>query len=340
MNTRTHALSRRRFLAAVPLAATLPLAYAVKLRAAEGAGPAQPGATDFQIQQDAAGQYEVREGHRPVLRYNYRTIEPGERLNGIAPGNRIYARARSDYLHPLYGPEGEELTYDWSKDHPHHRGIYWAWPEVDWRGQRGDLHALQKVFARPTGRCRPSTGPDFAQVEAENTWKWNDQEEIVRETAILRAYRANAQGRLVDLTFQFTALGDPVLLARRGTSQYGGLNLRLASVRNQAIQFHTDPPDSKPRRAWAELSGTFAGAKGPAGLVVLPHPTNPCHPGDWVKYPELNWFQPTFPASGTRYELRKDQPLVLRFRLWIHPGPAATQEQCAAQWRAWESCTA
>ena len=66
---------------------------------------------------------------------------------------RIYARARSDYIHPLFGLEGETLTKDWSTDHPHHRGIYWAWPEVDWRGQRGDLHALQHVFARPTGKC-------------------------------------------------------------------------------------------------------------------------------------------------------------------------------------------
>ena len=116
--------------------------------------------------QAGSGQYEITEAGKPVLRYNYQTIEPGEILKSIAPGNLIYARARSNYLHPLYGLGGEVLTQDWSVDHPHHRGIYWAWPEVDWRGQRGDLHALQRVFARPTGVCAARSGPDQAQIEA------------------------------------------------------------------------------------------------------------------------------------------------------------------------------
>ena len=86
-------------------------------------------------------------------------------LNEVAPANRIYARARSDYIHPLYGLNGEVLTRDWPVDHPHHRGIYWAWPEVDYGTNRGDLHALQKVFARPTGRVRLANGRRFAEVE-------------------------------------------------------------------------------------------------------------------------------------------------------------------------------
>ena len=66
----------------------------------------------------------------------------------------IYAVPRSNYIHPVYGLSGEMLTRDWSKDHPHHRGIYWAWPEVEFGKKLGDLHALQIVFARPTGKIK------------------------------------------------------------------------------------------------------------------------------------------------------------------------------------------
>jgi hypothetical protein len=299
-----------------------------------------PGAQVVAKQDVASGQFDISEGGKPVLRYNYATIEPGELLDKVAPGNRIYTRARSDYIHPLFGLDGEQLTYDWPIDHPHHRGIYWAWPEVDWRGQRGDLHALQFVFARPTGKCSAASGPVFAQIEAENIWKWEDKESLVHERAIIRAYRTTGDQRLIDLQFQFTALSEPVLLARRGTDKYGGLNLRLAKVIEQEIAFHTDASNASPRMAWAELNGRFGEAGRTTGLVVFQHNANSDYPGDWVKFPEINWFQPTFPASGTRYELKKGEPLVLRFRLWLHRGAKASVENCMMQWRAFQAAVA
>lgn len=284
-----------------------------------------------------SGQYDITDAGKPVLRYVYTTIEPGAVLEQVTPGNRKYARARSDYIHPLFGFDGEPLTLGWPIDHPHHRGIYWAWPEVDWRGQRGDLHALQSVFARPTGQCRVSSGLVFAQIEAENIWKWEDQDAIVRERAIIRAYRATGAQRLIDLEFQFTALTEPVQLARRDTDKYGGLNLRFSKVLDQAIAFHTDSSNSLPRMAWAELNGRFVQAGRTTSLVVFQHNGNPDYPGDWVKFPEINWFQPTFPASGTRYELRPGKPLRLRFRLWLHQGPPTDEQQSVAQWRAYHA---
>jgi hypothetical protein len=229
---------------------------------------------------------------------------------------------------------GETLTKDWSKDHPHHRGIYWAWPEVDWHGQRGDLHALQKVFARPTGQCAVVSGPVFAQIRAENVWKWGDQDEIVREEATLRSWRTGPAGRYLDLEFRFRALGDDVAIARRETKLYGGLNVRLSAVAGQDIRLHTDPAGKTPRVAWADLSGIFPGGKETSGVTVLQHPENPDYPGDWVKYPDLNWMQPTFPASGTRYVLKRGEPLLLRFRFWIHAGKVE-EPRLAQAWAAY-----
>ncbi len=273
-----------------------------------------------------AGPWDIVEGDRPVLRYNYQSVSMPDTVKPrIAPGNQKYAVPRSDYIHPLYGLHGEILTDDWVPDHPHHRGIYWAWPEVDWQGKRGDLHALQDVFARPTGTIETSQGADFARIEAENEWHFGDGPAIVREIAILRAWRQTEAGRAIDLEFRFAALGADVQIARRGQSHYGGLNIRLSPVVDQKIVPFTDPREATPRIAWAQRSGTPRGGRWPTALTILQSPGNPDYPGEWVEYPELSWIQPTFPASGTRYTLHKDRPLVLRYRLWIHDKPLVAE---------------
>jgi hypothetical protein len=303
--------------------------------------PKAPAAPVMEAKRDlATGQIDLSESGKPVLRYNYKTVEPGEVADKVTPANRIYARARSDYIHPLYGLQGEVLTRDWPIDHPHHRGIYWAWPEVDFGTNRGDLHALQKVFARPTGKVRLQSGPDFAEAEAENLWQWEDREPIVLEQTIIRAHRATPEGRVIDLAFRFVALKDGVTLARRGTEHYGGLNVRMATPSSQEIVAHTDPSNAVPRRAWSGLSGVFTNASAPSGLTVLQYPQNPDYPGDWVQYPNLSWCQPTFPAAKTRYPLRRDQPLTLRYRLYIHAGAKLAGERAAQLWDAFQAAGA
>lgn len=280
----------------------------------------------------ATRQILVEEVGQPVLQYNYWTVDRPDRHAQVSAENRIYSRPRSDYIHPLYGPSGEVMTEDWPLDHPHHRGIYWAYPEVDYCGERGDLHALQRVFAHPTGRCRVTEGSVFAQIEAESTWQWEGQEAIVQEWAVVRAYRLTGQGRCIDLTFYITALREPVLLARRGTNLYGGLNMRLSAIQRQRFVKHKEG-----KQAWAGAFGVFPGGRQECGLLIFPHGQNPYHPPDWVEYPDLNWIQPTFPASGVRHALQPGEPLVLRYRLWIKPGEEPSPDLWQAYWQAYTS---
>ncbi len=286
----------------------------------------------------SSGRVDLREGDSPILSYHYQKVKPtSELLAKVHKNSRKYAQARSNYIHPLYGLDGEVLTADWSTDHPHHRGIYWAWPEVDYRGERGDLHALQRVFARPTGKLSYRGGDRFAEIVAENVWKWDDQTDVVRETATIRAYSETKAGRYVDLQFEFRAIDEEVLLARRGTTKYGGLNIRFAPIQNLKLITHTDPVGAIPRRAWADVVGTPAGGHAPMGITILQNAANPGYPGDWIEFPHLPWLQPTFPAAGTRYTLKPNQPLVLKYRLWIHRGGERTQAAYEQLWQAYHS---
>ena len=297
-----------------------------------------------------SGQIVISEDGKPVLQYNYKTVFERDALDTLSANHyrrekndtfmanpSIYAVPRSDYIHPVYGLQGEMLTRDWSKDHPHHRGIYWAWPEVDFGHQRGDLHALQVVFAHPTGKIKLQGGKEFAQIEAENLWMWKNVDPIVREVALIRVYSSNSSGRIIDLAFRFIALKDSVTIARRGTEHYGGLNVRMQTPKNQKIITSTDSAGKVPRRVWSDLSGLFSGAKSVSGLMVFQHKQNPDYPGDWVQYPDLSWCQPTFPASGTRYPLIKGKPLVLRFRLFVHNGAIPNEAQAKKIWDSFNS---
>ena len=279
--------------------------------------------------ENRSGRVEVSEGPAAVLRYNFATVPVPDNVKG-----RKYAEARSDYIHPLYGPGGEVLTVDYANDHPHHRGVYWAWPEVYYKGGKRDLHALQGVFARPSRLIRAEAEGGTGIIEAESIWKWGDTEPIVRERASIRVHPAQDSGRFIDLEFRFTAMVEGVSVARRGQKNYGGLNLRTTLHGGQKITHHTDPAGATPRRSWGQIVGVPKGGKTPVAIGILQHAGNPEYPGDWVQFPKIAWLQPTFPAKGQKYKLPTDKPLVLRYRLWVR-SEAATDEQLADAWKAY-----
>jgi hypothetical protein len=250
----------------------------------------------------------------------------------------IYSIPRSDYIHPLYGLNGEMLTRDWPDGgHPHHRGIFWAWPEVEYKGQRGDLYALQRVFASPAGNIEYESGPVYAEIQAENLWFWEDEKPIVKEHAIIRVYRSISNSRVIDLTISLKAFEDSVTIATRFTDSYGGLNIRMQTPEEQEISYFTDKPDSNPVRAWSDFNGIFEGNKSKSGLMVLQHGKNPEYPGAWQEYPDLAWVQPTFPSPGSRYKLSKKIPLILWYRLIIHNGGKPGDDISKVRWDAYNS---
>lgn len=261
--------------------------------------------------------YTILEGGRPVLTYNFGQVPVPEGVKGK------YAVARSDYVHPLYGPDGEVLTKDYSPDHPHHRGLYWAWPEVMYKGEKRDLHALQGVFARPVKMLRSEGGAECAILEAQNEWRWGDQEPIVSEMVQILVLSESEGVRVIDFAFAFRALVEGVTIARRGTEKYGGFNLRFSAFKEQKIR------DTAP--GWASLTGLPPEAKAPVSVTILQDARNSCYPGDWVQFADLNWLQPTFPGKAQVHALEKGKPLVLRYRLVIGRGELDEGAAKAAQ---------
>lgn len=317
-------------------------------------------------------QYLIKEGNSEILQYNYQlvyeddvvrpeskkgteivyhTIDGGvyyeEYLRANPQTERndttkssIYAVPRSDYIHPLYGLNGEILTCDWPDGgHPHHRGIFWAWPEVEYKSEYGDIYALQRVFARPTGNIVSINGPVFAEIKAENLWMWEDELPIVTENVTIRAYRSYGESRIIDLTISLQAIEDSVSIATRFTNSYGGLNVRMQTPKEQQIYHFTDIPESDTIRAWAGFNGIFEGNIDKSGLMILQNKDNPEYPGEWIDYPNLSWVQPTFPTPETKYYLSQSEPLVLKYRLIVHSGDIVNENISIKKWDAYNIST-
>lgn len=274
-------------------------------------------------QYDAATQaVTVNEGSSPILRFNH---GPTDVPKGIDPIFR-----RGDYIHPLWGLNGEVLTDDYPADHPHHRAVNWSWATIRWNGEDRDLFAVRGIWARPEGAPETSNGPDSVRISEHSRWMWDDKTPVVDERVDMRVFRKTDSGRFIDFEICLTALVDNLEFCGRLEAGYSGFNVRMAPANGQKIVLQTDPSETVPRRAWGDYSAEFSGGKGRSGLAILQHASNPAYPGEWREYPPLNFFQPVYPG-GALIPMPKGQPITLKYRLWIHSGPV-DEPALAAAW--------
>ncbi len=256
------------------------------------------------------------EGDQPVLVYNFGTIEKA----GV-PADR----ARSTYVHPIYGLDGEILTDDFPKDHYHHRGLFWAWPHIKTGGKEYDLWMLKGVKQRFEKWLARDVGAASAMLSVQNGW-YVGEKKIMDEQVTLRVLQAEKDVRAIDLDFAWTPLVDPVTLAGAESKSYGGLTLRFAPRTNTVITtpLGVDEQDlPMTRLAWADLTARFAGAPQPSGAAIFVPGNHPDFPPMWLTrhYGVLCLGWPgveakTFPAG---------KPIKCQYRVWVHRGTVTQQ---------------
>lgn len=270
------------------------------------------------------GYVDVSEGGIPILRYSYEATEVPE---GIG---KEYARG--DYVSALYGPEGQLLTEDYPKDHPHHRAVNWSWATINWNGEERDLFAVRGIWARPAYTPKIESNSDSVLLIAESVWMWDNKTPVVKESVSITINPRNTEGRTIDFDITLTALVDKLNFCGRLEAGYSGFNIRMAPAVGQQIVFHADAAEAQPQRAWADYSAMFSKEKR-SGLAILQHADNPGYPQEWREYPQLNFFQPVYPG-GKLIPMKKEEPVTLHYRLWVHDGDI-DKAALAEQWDAY-----
>jgi hypothetical protein len=276
----------------------------------------------FRETNDGTG-LELSENGDPVYVYNYGMV--------LAAGSAERLR-RSCYLHPVYAPDGTLMTDDFNRDHPHHRGIFWAWEVVTVDGKTDDVWTVKgfkQKFVRWEAR---ETKGDLARLAVENGWVDGDKKFVKEEVEIVTHAAAKGQ-RVLDFTLSFEALDKPVVIVGTPESKkgYGGFAFRTAPRDGGAAKtiIRTDKGVSEQdgvlsRHPWAEIAGSFKGKE--AGVRIEDDPANPGYPTNgWLMRHSFALLNVSYPGLEP-LTLQQGKPLVLKYRVILFNGDTAHAE--------------
>ena len=171
------------------------------------------------------------EGARPVFVYNHGVIHQA----GVPTD-----RARSTYVHPLYGLDGEVLTDDFPRDHFHHRGLFWAWPHVRIGDKHYDLWMLKGIEQRFERWLSLKAGNDDATLGVQNGW-FVGQRRVLQEEVWLRATRSSENERVLDIALTLLPIGEALTLPGRGGKELRRIDPALCAT-HQHRDHHTARP--------------------------------------------------------------------------------------------------
>lgn len=242
----------------------------------------------------------------------------------------------TSFIHPVVGLDGEIISNTWSKDHPHHRAVFWAWVRNEVHGKSAGCWWLPhrgKMYLRP-GEIRYNDGPVFSRFQAEHTWVHKGEKKeipFVKEIVVCKVFKTAPHGRAIDVNLGFQALEEGVRIGGQTASNkgYGGMTFRYAHAKDVVLQSEGDvmevPHQNHHRSRWVTWTGKFAGKDGKwrkerSGAAIIVPRNHPDYPPEWVTraYGVLNVSYPGL----SMLEIPEDSPLQLPYRIWVHRGDA------------------
>jgi len=256
---------------------------------------------------------ELREGSKLVLSYLYATQLPA----GVAAD-----RARCCYLYPLLTPGGVNVLDDFPKDHPHHRGIFWAWPYVGIGGEIYDVWDLRGLKAENVShKAEIAAGGKLATLNVDNVWAVNGKRvATLHERYVI--HPSEGASRKLELELVLTALDAPMTLkgSHEAEKSYGGFNVRFGPreqtvIRTEAGVSEKDQ-DLNPH-PWAELEALYNGRR--AALRIDNDPANPGGIPEMTlrHYGFLGVSYPGKTPQRDSVTLEPGQPLTLRYTVRV-----------------------
>lgn len=241
---------------------------------------------------------------------------------------------RGGYIHPLHAPNGAVLTDDFPADHPHQRGVFFAWTKT----RIGDLEPDFWNLGSGTGRIRSLEVEAFREewsvgFRATHLWEmrrgdgWepalDEQWQVLLHPPTFMDREGADSAYVLDLTTRQTPRVDILLPVHR----YGGMAVRGSGEwnrKNSPLRVLTSEGKNwsnaeNTRARWADQSGPLGNRH--AGVALLEHPDN-------LRAPNLLRVPPEYPyvvycpSKGEPLTLQAGKTYTFRYRLVTHNGPA------------------
>jgi hypothetical protein len=254
------------------------------------------------------------------------------------------------YFFPLNGPNGKSIVRKWpveqtndeTKDHPHHRGMWFTHARINgvdfWVEKAAKLGKTVH-----TGYDATDSGPVYGVLKARTDWIMPDGKKVAEDVRDIRVYPL-ANGYLMDFTVGVKAVGGPLVW---GDNKDGCLGIRVAdSIRAAVTRDETTQGKVAQGKIVNSAGQTQAGAWGKAaawcdyygpvdgetvGVAIFDAPTNLRHPTTWhvrdyglfaVNPFGLHDFDPTKKndLKAGEYTTPEGQTTTFRYRLYFHKG--------------------
>ena len=257
----------------------------------------------------------------PVLRYVRDRLPEGEKSPSVEGGA---------YTHPVYTPSGEVVTDLAPADHPHHRGVFCGWVQLDgersgdWWGWGAKAPKEGRVILDRETRVTDES-PERVVLRAINSWRAED-ETVLRERVTITARQAFGCN-IVDYEYKFTpATRKPVVIARNPFGGFcyrakprGRLEVTGPEGEVQRADAVFDKPETNwPASGWYDM--TYYTPDGKVnGVAVMDHPSNPL--STWHVVRGIHMQNPCIVADAP-VTIPFGEPLYLRYRLVAHDGDA------------------
>ncbi|MGS2762599.1 DUF6807 family protein [Sinomicrobium sp. M5D2P9] len=258
------------------------------------------------------------EGDSPCFSYQKETRSE----NGKFP--------RANYIHPLYGPEGDIITEDFPEDHLHHRGIFWTWHQLFVRGKRVSDPWLCEGIRWKVDSTRTEVRKNSGILNTVVYWVTDSEEAVIREKASI-SYTRKEGYYLMDFDISLTALTDGVEIGGSEDDKgYGGFSARIKS--SDGITFFSGQGEVVPQNTpvktggWVQAIPDYnTGKKEQTGIVLFCDPGNlPSFQG-WILRKNESMQNAAFPGKNP-IPIPREKPLKFRNRLIVHPGNLTTAE--------------
>jgi len=253
----------------------------------------------------------LTEGGKP--RFFYQTATKS--LDGNYP--------RANYVHPLYGLNGEILTEDFPEDHYHHRGIFWTWHQLYVKGKRIADPWFCEGISWEVSDTNTTINDSNAILEATVKWLSDslDQKEVLEENVKITYTKLESDAYSLTFDISLIALVDSLELGGSEDAKgYGGFSPRIKLPKD--IVFLSNgteiTPQNLPVQAgpWMNLTGTFD-ENNPSGIVIMGEPDHlPSYQG-WILRSAKSMQNMAFPGRNP-IKLPKGTGLAFRNMILVH----------------------
>lgn len=257
----------------------------------------------------------LTEAGKTVLVYRTKPLDPA-----AEPG-------RSNYVGVLYAPDGAALTEDKPGDHPHQRGVWWAWMKVQTGGKTvadGWYMKSLSYFVREKKFLGDAEGGGTLTLDVD--WMVNSGPElayVARETTKVTVRPLKAGARRVEFDTTITSRVDSLGLGGSEDDRgFGGFSIRLVDPEHLAFASggKTITPNGAAIDAGSNMGFAWSGEGSPAWAVGLACKANGQAVTRWMLYNDRSMQNCVFPGRAPLV-LKKDEALRLQETLVIRPAP-------------------